>query len=538
MDGPASGGRGPLVHEPARAEERGRGRYNPSARKRGQGRGRGQGQGRGRGRDSSPPGRRPGGGGGGGGASGRGRGRGRDEGRRPTGPRPAPPALTGPDSTRPSYFTCRHTYEPALEEELLRSISSHALGGAEAAREMSVSSPHPGLVCLQHGTQDVAAYLPSGHRYEPTYALQGIPNCVVVRAESIKGLANAIMGALVDCDQDERAVRVKSRLMEAPRDSLRIHGTVPEMFRGQPDPPLLRRVTKISEELGVQLKKTCAAARPARKSATEDEIDGGTDEADEGERWVLQVLLLEPDCAVASLERCDELATEGPSNANCWTPSAWSWPNWDLPAGLARVDIEEKMPSSAYRKLLEALHCMGHRPLPSSAHPVIDLGACPGGWTAALRMMGCRVLSVDRSPLDDALMNDPMVEFVEGDAFTFVPPWALDGNRLKGSTGSDVPTPEDSWMVSDVIAYPERVAGLVEDFCGNKWVSHLIVTIKFQGQEVPWTDVARAEEVARKHGYACRTKHFFNNKNEVTLMAVHVGANGATRSGIIGGRMY
>ena len=50
--------------------------------------------------------------------------------------------------------------------------------------------------------------------------------------------------------------------------------------------------------------------------------------------------------------------------------------------------------------------------------------------------------------------------------------------------------------------------------------------------------ISRAEEVARKHGYACRTKHFFNNKNEVTLMAVHVGANGATRSGIIGGRMY
>ena len=41
--------------------------------------------------------------------------------------------------------------------------------------------------------------------------------------------------------------------------------------------------------------------------------------------------------------------------------------------------------------------------------------------------------------------------------------------------------------------------------------------MKFKGAP-DWEQLARARTVAEAAGYACRSKHFFNNKNEVTLM--------------------
>merc|ERR1740122_905028 len=149
------------------------------------------------------------------------------------------------------------------------------------------------------------------------------------------------------------------------------------------------------------------------------------------------------------------------------------------------MDPRARIPSSAYRKLLEAFWYLGERPPMDSKRPVIDLGACPGGWTAALRLMGCTVLAVDRSPLDSNLMDDPGVEFVKGDAFRFVPPWA----RHESVKLLD-PLP-DTWMVSDIIAYPDKICELLDAWCGQNWVSHAIVTIKFRS-EIPWEDVDRA----------------------------------------------
>jgi len=49
--------------------------------------------------------------------------------------------------------------------------------------------------------------------------------------------------------------------------------------------------------------------------------------------------------------------------------------------------------------------------------------ACPGGWTSIMRRyFGCRVIAVDRSEVDPTLMKDTMVDFANGDAFTFEPP--------------------------------------------------------------------------------------------------------------------
>jgi 23S rRNA (cytidine2498-2'-O)-methyltransferase len=198
---------------------------------------------------------------------------------------------------------------------------------------------------------------------------------------------------------------------------------------------------------------------------------------------------------------------------------------------MANVDITGKMPSSAYRKLLEAVECL--RVLPPKARnsfdmtvpPVVDLGASPGGWTAALRKIGAKVIAVDRSELGEDLMQDKMVQFIQGDAFTYQPPWATetDGGPLVLKRA-----PKGTWMVSDVIADPERVVELLDRWCGRKWAGHMIVTSKFQGESTPWDAIDAAIQIATNHGYQCRVKHFFNNKNEVTLM-VSERNDGTTR---------
>jgi 23S rRNA C2498 (ribose-2'-O)-methylase RlmM len=140
-------------------------------------------------------------------------------------------------------------------------------------------------------------------------------------------------------------------------------------------------------------------------------------------------------------------------------------------------------------------------------------------------------------------MNDDMVEFVKGDAFAFDPAATTTSNTRPSTTDEGV-APEHTWMVSDVIAYPERVIELLERWCGGHWARYLIVTMKFQGDKPALDDLDHAIGVVERHGYHCRAKHFFNNKNEVTLM-IHE-KNEKKRSirprqlddGVLGSAMY
>lgn len=136
-------------------------------------------------------------------------------------------------------------------------------------------------------------------------------------------------------------------------------------------------------------------------------------------------------------------------------------------------------------------------------------------------------------------MKDDGVEFVKGDAFTFAPTtWHEHSENADDSS---------SWMVSDVIAYPERVIELLHRWCGGHWATFMIITMKFQGGKPSWDDLDHAIEVANSHGYHCRAKHFFNNKNEVTLMLFETRKKDGTRQnivplqlqdGVIGSAMY
>ena len=381
---------------------------------------------------------------------------------------PLPP-VTMPNEPRPSYFTCRHTYENTLIDEIQRFV--------QPDDEVVVSSPYPGLVRVEDASDILSEF------YDPVYALQSLPQCVVGTAESIKGIARETLSALLGDGSnneqlDERSEKLRQMLRTAERGSLTIHPLVPGMCKGQSNPIMMNRCTKIGEELSNMLKKIYPAARKAA-------VDDDGNEMMPSEHWVLQIMLQSPSIAVASLSKCKHV---GPGNNAYWT-------NFHYPMGLAKVDIEERMPSSAYRKLMEGIECMGI--CPASTSTVVDLGACPGGWTSVMRRhFGCRVVAVDRSNLDPVLMRDEMVTFVRGDAFSFEPPHNMG---------------EDSWMISDVIAYPERTTEMLNTWCENKWASNMIVTMKFQGDE-PDLDELCNNAIAVVKGHHCRVKHFFNKK--------------------------
>lgn len=148
-------------------------------------------------------------------------------------------------------------------------------------------------------------------------------------------------------------------------------------------------------------------------------------------------------------------------------------------------------PSRAYLKLWEALTRIGVWPGPGDA--CLDLGASPGGWTWVLARLGARVTAVDKAPLDPAVAALPGVSALEESAFA-LEPLAVD------------------WLVCDVIAYPERLLGLVRRWIEAGAARRIVCTVKFQGP----TDFAAQDAFAAIAGG--RLIHLFHNKHELTFV--------------------
>ncbi len=349
-------------------------------------------------------------------------------------------------TTRTWLWTCRHTFEDVLVEELARL-------GVTCAQPLL-----PGLVGAE-GELPLAE-VDVLRRLDPVYALQVVPDALRVQADSVRLLAAAVV---------ERALPV----LLASDGPWRLHALVPAQLKGTPKPPMRRRADLIAEAVLAQLKTSQRAVW--KRHALPDPP-----------RTVVQLLLIEADQAWISASPVLE-----------WTPGQ-TWPS-ALPAGLAEVADDDLAPASSFRKLVEALACLGQWPQPGQT--AVDLGACPGGWTRVLRTHGAQVTAVDRSPLAPHLMTDPAVTFVAADAFTWRPPAQVD------------------WLVSDVIAFPERVPELLEAWCKPKLARRFVVQMKFKGAP-DWQALDAALAMARAHGYVARARHFFNDKNEVTLLGV------------------
>jgi len=152
-------------------------------------------------------------------------------------------------------------------------------------------------------------------------------------------------------------------------------------------------------------------------------------------------------------------------------------------------------PSSAYRKLQEALLLGGTPPGPGTV--CLDAGSSPGGWTWVLAELGATVHSVDRAPLDPRVSSRPNVNFKTGNAFALKP----------GDFG-----PLD-WFCCDVICYPAKLWTWLEPWRTAGTVKRFVVTVKMQGKEIDWETLDKFAAVP-----GSRLLHLHHNKHELTWL--------------------
>lgn len=177
-----------------------------------------------------------------------------------------------------------------------------------------------------------------------------------------------------------------------------------------------------------------------------------------------------------------------------------------FPAGTVVLQEDhENPPSRAYLKIEEALVRYADAfacDMPQAGARVLDAGACPGGWTWVLRQLGCDVTAIDRAPLVQPLMEDSAVHFMTHDAFTLKP----------SELG------HFDWIFSDVICYPERLFGWVNDWLDSGLCDRFICTIKLQGG-TDWDLIDKFASIPDS-----RVVHLCYNKHEFTWM--HCGRRG------------
>lgn len=169
-----------------------------------------------------------------------------------------------------------------------------------------------------------------------------------------------------------------------------------------------------------------------------------------------------------------------------------------LPAGkLSFVEDHVNPPSRAYLKLQESLTLANlyfGAQLPKPGQKCFEAGACPGGWTWVLATLGASVLAVDRSPLDDRLMKNPLISFQAHDAFTLAP--------------ADI-GPCD-WVFSDVICYPSRLYEWAQKWLASGLTKNMICTIKMQGG-IDWQAAEQFQSIPNS-----LVVHLNYNKHELT----------------------
>ncbi|MBL9093974.1 MAG: hypothetical protein JNL96_22340 [Planctomycetaceae bacterium] len=164
-------------------------------------------------------------------------------------------------------------------------------------------------------------------------------------------------------------------------------------------------------------------------------------------------------------------------------------------AGEIEPAVDKQAPSRAFAKLVEAELRLGRRI--AAGETCVDLGASPGSWTYTALARGARVTAIDRSPLRDDLMVDRGLTFVQGDAFAYEPE-----------------TPVD-WLLSDIIAFPDRICELLRIWLGKRLCRQFCVTVKFRGRD---DDAAleNVKTVLRESGYDFGLRRLTANKNEAT----------------------
>ena len=263
------------------------------------------------------------------------------------------------------------------------------------------------------------------------FARQILPNAARVEQASISKLAAAALGHI----RVARSCRVDALTADDPAD---------------PNLPgeLLRRVGLVADEVRDRLRK---------------KVTGGPE--------LVQLLLAGRDQLFVS------------------TAEMGQWPV-AFPGGRVEVADDWDAPSSAFRKLEEALAWLGTAP--RAGDRCVDLGAAPGGWSHVAKKRGAHVIAVDKADLDPRIR----VEHIRRDGFSYVPDRPVD------------------WLLCDIIAAPAKSLALLEKWLRSGWARNLVFHLKFKGRG----EYALAQQ-ARALDPRLRVKHLFHDRNEVTVMA-------------------
>lgn len=166
--------------------------------------------------------------------------------------------------------------------------------------------------------------------------------------------------------------------------------------------------------------------------------------------------------------------------------------------GFTTIKDDKDAPSRAFKKIIEAQKVMNCFMQPGET--VVDLGACPGGWSYVARNRGCKVIAIDRSEVREDLLHDDQLEFYKTDAFQFKTNEPID------------------WAISDIICMPERILELVDTWVVTKLCRRFVFTIKFQGQDHYSILNEFKDKVDSLNDYEVILRQLNMNKNEVTLM--------------------
>lgn len=164
-------------------------------------------------------------------------------------------------------------------------------------------------------------------------------------------------------------------------------------------------------------------------------------------------------------------------------------------AGRCELPENKAPPSRAYRKLEEAQLQFGRNI--QAGEVCVDLGASPGGWTWVALQAGAAVVAVDRSELRKDLMQHERLRFVKGDAFAFESEQTVD------------------WLLSDVIAFPDRIYELLERWLVRRRCRNFCVTVKFRGEE-DYGVLDKFKALLSDRATEFYLRRLGENKNEVT----------------------
>lgn len=348
-------------------------------------------------------------------------------------------ALSAADS---DVYLCTPGFEPELRRELQTS------GAKPVVFAGGVASPGPRPLV------------------DAVFARQVLP-----RSRLIEGVGpTALADAILDHCRPQEAALLSGRCL--------VQVFAPDFLRRGSSRPEPHPLSSAVSELETLLQRKIEGRARKREVAP----------TAEGERYHLQVLLIDGWRAWNSLQLCPSAETLS------------SWPS-PFPAGRAPVIGHDDAPSSAYRKLVEALGWLETHPRESDL--VLDLGAAPGGWTYVALAEGARVHAYDRADLEPRLARHPRLTHLRQDAY--------------GCDELDQAT----WLICDVIDVPAKTLALLERALKSPLLRGLVVTIKL----TPPLDhgVITAAKLlaasARRIGWCARVKHLVHNKNEVTFLA-------------------